>query len=911
MVETADEQAPRSGAMVRMSDQPPAVLPTLVLGELVPFPGPVVPVSLDVGSRREAVLQAKNNSGYLLLINRRAPRRDDPLTAPLNLLRTEDDADLSADGQELAEAAAEALAGMEQAERRSGTAPSGGAQRGDRAGSKKSSRLDAMRLEAEMLSLSDAADAEDDLPITDVGALNSVGVVARLIKVMRLGDERITALLQLQRRAQPIEILSQDPCLTVRVSYPAEVVRNDEEYQALYRQVRLQLQAFFGAHPTVSDDLKSAALAIDSPGTVADFVAQHLSRDTDERLALLEELNLTTRMRRALEVTLRELDLLTVGNRMSQEIRDKVEKHQRDFLLREQLKAIRSELGEEKDPSALAQQELREKLDKAKLPPHARLRADEELTRLALLPSESPEHHVVRSYIECIAQLPWSQKSEDIRDLQRARAILDEDHYGLEEVKERITEFLAVHQLNPDKIGTLLCFSGPPGVGKTSLGKSIARAMGRKFYRFSVGGMRDEAEIKGHRRTYVGAMPGRILQALRQVKTNNPVFMLDELDKMGSDWRGDPASALLEVLDPAQNNSFGDHYLDLSFDLSRIMFIATANIASEIPPALRDRLEIIELSGYIPEEKLSIANRYLLPRQRKEHGLRPGQLQVGAPTMRRVILDYTHEAGVRELNRQIGRLCRKRAVKVVDGDRSNQRIAASELRRLLGPPKKHDDFLSRRPPPGVARGLAWTPVGGAVLTIEAALIPGKGNVKVTGQLGDVMNESANLAVSYVKMRAVQLGVDLSLLKEHDIHLHFPAGAVKKDGPSAGITVTTALISLLTKRRVAANLAMTGEITLQGNVLPVGGVREKVVAARAEGLRTLILPSANRADVGEIPPYVSKSIRFIYADTYQDVVRAAFDLGAPARPTARSTKRRDVLPPRRRSAKSQRVARSGA
>ena len=887
-------------ALVRLVDQPPVELPTVVLEDLVPFPGPVVPVALESSERREAVLHAKNNNGFFLLINRRGMRQDSDLPKAVQAVE-----------QSLRQHDGQLHSGRE------ADAPSSGP----------------------VLRPDNEAEAPEINGPLSLSVLSPIGIVARLMKVVRLGEDRLTALVHLMRRAQPVEIVSLEPFPTLRVMYPTEFISNEEAFQSIFRQVRLNLQAFFEAHPTVTEELKGAAMAIDVPATVADFVAQHLSRDFKERLDFLAELDLAERMRHALEVTLRELDLLTVGNRISQEIREKVEKHQRDFLLREQLKAIRAELGEEKDPAALAIAELKIKLDKAGLSKVARSRADEELARLQLLPTESPEHNVVRSYIEWIASLPWTKLSEDNADVRQARIILDEDHFGLEEVKERIVEFLAVHQLNPNKPGSLLCFAGPPGVGKTSLGQSIARALGREFYRFSVGGMRDEAEIKGHRRTYIGSLPGRILQGLRQVQTANPVFMIDELDKMGNDWRGDPSSALLEVLDPAQNCNFVDHYLDLPFDLSRVMFIATVNIQTELPAALRDRLEIIDLPGYIPEEKLEIAWRYLVPRQREAHGLSRKQLQISRPTLRRIVAEYTHEAGVRELDRTISKLCRKRAVAVVasltsgskgskdlakdsgkDSGKQGKEVAkeaAKEAKHgksplnghdtaepapqvfetigplmlpsFLGPPKKHDDRLQRRPVPGVAVGLAWTPVGGDVLFIEAVAMPGKGNVKVTGHLGDVMKESTKLAMTYVQTRAALLGIHLEVFKVFDFHLHFPAGAVPKDGPSAGITITTALVSLLTQRPIKPRLAMTGEITLQGEVLPVGGIREKVVAARRAGVRIVVLPERNQADIEEIPKEVRQKLTFVFASSYATVLRAAFEAGwDPRQVTARAS-----------------------
>ena len=848
----ANKNDNKPGALVRVLEQPPALVPAIVLDDMVPFPGPVVPVLLGSQLRREAILHAKSGSGFILLVNRRRDENSQDL--PRQVTMVED-----ALAQDSREGAVTELRHLEAT----------------------TAHLD----------LNEGGDDEQqrERPPLDLQSLNSVGILARLMKVVRLPDERLSALVHLMRRASPIEVTQIEPFPMLQVMYPAEVVKDDDEFQALYRQVRVNLQAFFTAHPAVSDDLKVAALSIDVPGHVADFVAQHLSRDYAERLAFLTELDLGGRMRRALEVTIRELDLLTVGNRISQEIRDKVEKHQRDFLLREQLRAIRSELGEEKDPAQLAIAELQKKLDKAGLSKDARTRADEELKRLSLLPSESPEHNVVRSYLEWIASLPWSTMSIDHHDIVRARKILDEDHYGLEEIKQRIIEFLAVHQLNPKKSGTLMCFAGPPGVGKTSLGQSIARALGREFYRFSVGGMRDEAEIKGHRRTYIGAMPGRILQGLRQVKTANPVFMLDELDKMGNDWRGDPSSALLEVLDPAQNHAFMDHYLDLPFDLSRVMFIATVNIQTEIPGPLRDRLEIIDLPGYIPEEKLEIAQRYLVPRQRKEHGLTKSQFQMSRAAVKRIIGEYTHEAGVRELERVVGKVCRKRAIAVVTKKKDGARVGPDDLTSLLGAPKMFEDRLAGRHAPGVVLGLAWTPAGGDVLFIEAVAMPGKGRRKVTGQLGDVMNESTEIAASYVESRAQAFEIDPQVFKTRDLHLHFPAGAVKKDGPSAGVTVTTAIISLLKNVPVRPRLAMTGEMTLRGEVLPVGGIREKVVAARRAGVRHIIVPERNRADVEEIPEGLRKQIQFYFASDYKQVLEVAFSSAGQLLPTAKDAK----------------------
>jgi len=897
-----DENSKPTGALVRVADQPPSEAPCIVLDELVPFPGPVVPLLLEREERRDAVLFAKNSSGFLVLVNRLVANRQGPVsTVGLGAQ--------AAAAVEVAERVGEA----EGAAGRPPSAPAPTRESGTRPASRKKGRggparrsghpgergatgakvdggapLDALLRDA----LGEPMAVSVPL-VTQLKELAPIGILARLVRVFRLPDDRLSALVQLVGRVRLMAITQQEPFPKLRLLFPPEVIHDEEQAQAIVRQVRTNLQAFFEAHPNAGDEMKVAALNIESPALLADFVAQHLARDYEERLSFMVELDVGKRLRRALEVTIRELDLLTIGNRISQEIRDKVEKHQREYLLREQLKAIRTELGEEKDPATLAITELSRKLDAVGLPALARTRADEELKRLQLLPPESPEHGIVRSYLDWIASLPWSKQSLDSTDFAHAQAVLDADHYGLTDVKARILEFLAVRQLNPKKAGSLMCFAGPPGVGKTSLGQSIAAALGRQFYRFSVGGMRDEAEIKGHRRTYVGAMPGRILQGLKQCGTANPVFMLDELDKIGSDWRGDPSSALLEVLDPAQNTGFIDHYLDLPFDLSRVMFIATVNIKTEIPDALRDRLEVIDLPGYIPEEKLQIAKRYLLPRQRREAGLSTRLLNLTPNALSGIIGEYTHEAGVRELERQIGRVCRKRAAEVVRGAKGVQRIGPEELALVLGPPKIQPDHLVRRSAPGVALGLAWTPVGGEVLFIESVLMPGKGLLKLTGQLGEVMSESAALAVSYVRSRAAELHIDAKVFTDTDVHVHFPAGAVKKDGPSAGITVTTAIISLLTNRAVVPRLAMTGEMTLRGEVLPVGGVREKVVAARRAGVRRVLLPERNRADVAEIPPEVRAQMEFIYASTYDDVLAVAFGKSGASRvkPARRAKERK--------------------
>ena len=662
---------PTSNALVPLEDDPPAILPAIILDDMVPYPGPIVPLMLDTKVRRDAVLHAKSNNGFFILLNRLAGANEQSEQTVENLQQA----------QELAQQ----LANLEQ--------------------------FQEIEITVEKLP-EDVPAAVEPLSLED---LATVGVMTRVLRIFQMPDKKLTALIQLMRRAQPIDLIKNKPFPIVRVIYPLEIVSDQKTFDATYGQVRNTLSRFLNDHPNISDEIKMAAMGIDNPSLLADFVAQHLSRDFAERIRFLVELDLAERIKMALEVVIRELDLLTVGNRISEEIREKIEKHQREFFLREQMKSIRTELGEEKDPATVTVDELRAKLVEAGPPDNVMERAEHELGRLQLIPTESPEHNVIRTYVEWIANLPWSKTTEDSKDLAQARIILDKQHYGLKDIKERIVEFLAVRILNPDHKGSLLCFAGPPGVGKTSLGKSIAEALGREFYRFSVGGMRDESEIKGHRRTYVGAMPGRLLHAMKQVGVANPVIMLDEIDKMGSDWRGDPSSAMLEVLDPAQNSGFLDHYLDLPFDLSRVMFIATANVKSNIPGPLLDRLEVIDLPGYIPDEKVEIGVRHLLPRQRQRHGLARKHLNLGKTTMRRLVREYTHEAGVRELDRQIGKLCRKRATAIVAGDDYVAAVKGDDVIKMLGPPKIHDERITRFRVPGVALGLAWTPVGGEVL----------------------------------------------------------------------------------------------------------------------------------------------------------------------------------------------------
>lgn len=906
--EDGSAQAASSSKRGRRRNALPSEMATIVLEGMIPFPGPIAPILLDSPVRSEAVLCARRTHGHFLLLNRRMGATEGLGEEGSTLdLEEQDGLSQASEALELeshyvvddGEARIVVTTAAEEEDERdeAEAAHAAHAASNHGMGGGLDSRAVTLLREAEEVSdaellgaersqdLSDAdvrkadkkneAAASDRSSEVDMDDFEPIGIVARIVKVIRLPDDRVSALVQLVTRAEVLECGGPAVSPIVSVRYPEDKGRKDRRRRALMRQLRMHLKSFFDAHSGISEDMKIAALSLEYDGNLADFVAQHLSRTHAERRSFLRAVDVRDRLELALEVALRELDLLTVGNRISQEIRDKVEKHQREFLLREQLKSIRGELGEEKDPTAMAVKEIREALAKRTLPEAAQARADQELRRLEMLPSESPEFNMVRTYLETLAALPWGVFIEEKQDLVDARAVLDADHHGLEEVKDRIVEFLAVRQLNPSAGGSLLCFAGPPGVGKTSLGESIARALGRSFYRFSVGGMRDEAEIKGHRRTYVGAMPGRILQGLRQAKSANPVILLDEIDKMGSDWRGDPSSALLEVLDSAQNHDFSDHYLEIPFDLSRVMFIATANVKGAIPDALRDRLEIIDLPGYIPEEKLEIAHQHLVPRQRKAHGLKPAQLRIGKPVLKRLIREYTHEAGVRELQRMIASLCRKQAVSVVTGSVQKGSLKADDLVEILGPPTHHDDPLNRLHSPGVALGLAWTSAGGEVLTIEAAAMAGKGRIRVTGRLGEVMSESVQLAMSYVRSQAQDLGLESKILDVLDLHIHFPSGAVPKDGPSAGVTIATAIVSLLAQTIPKRRLAMTGELTLRGEVLPVGGIREKVVAARRVGVRTVVLPASNRADAEKIPEEVRERLSFVYAESFDDVLAEVF------------------------------------
>jgi ATP-dependent Lon protease len=655
--------------------------------------------------------------------------------------------------------------------------------------------------------------------------------------------------------------------------------------------------------PNIPDEAKVVLEQIDAPGGLADFLAANLPLPSDEKQELLETLDVPTRLRRIAEILNAQLEVLELSNKIQTEVRQKMEKSQREYFLNEQMKAIQRELGRGDDRMAEIN-ELRRRIDDAGMPELVLRQVTRELDRLANIPAASPEHTVIRTYVDLMSELPWSKSTTDKLDIRRARRVLDEDHYDLDEIKKRILEYLAVRKLKPDTKGPILCFVGPPGVGKTSLGRSIARALGRNFIRISLGGMRDEAEIRGHRRTYIGAMPGRIIQEIRKSGANNPVFMLDEVDKIGQDFRGDPSSALLEVLDPAQNDTFSDHYVDAPFDLSKVMFIATANHMDPVPPALRDRMEVITLAGYTEREKLHIARKYLVPRQISENGLTRKRIRFSNDALVRIINDHTREAGVRNLERSVGAICRAVAARIAGGSRKVFAIDPAAVRRILGPQKYKPEQAELTHLTGVATGLAWTPVGGAILFVEATAMNGRGGLLLTGQIGDVMKESAQAALSYVKAHAVQLGLGEVDFTKIDVHVHVPAGAIPKDGPSAGVAILSAIVSLLRGEPIQKRMAMTGEITLRGQVLPVGGLKEKVLAAHQAGITTILLPRDNDKDVksADVPKDVRDAVKLIYCSRMRDVIRHALALTPATRqkktPAKKKAKRRT---PRAKSA----------
>ncbi|HLL76503.1 MAG TPA: endopeptidase La [Pyrinomonadaceae bacterium] len=706
--------------------------------------------------------------------------------------------------------------------------------------------------------------------------LYGVGTLV-MVKRMFRGDDALQIIVQGTERVRVIDWVQSTPHLRARVQIlPPLVTKDQEEVEALQRNVRTLVERALAMMPQVPPEIRAAVLGANDPVQVAYFLASVLNLGAEQEQRMLEADTADELLRLAHARLAREVEILQIRSRIATEAQSEMDKAQRDYILRQQLKAIQKELGEDEGGEAADAAAMRERLAEADLPDDVRKEADRELRRMERLPAAAPDYHVIRTYLEFILELPWRKSSEDKLDLEEARRILDEDHYGLEDIKERILEFLAVVKLRPDSKSPILLFVGPPGVGKTSLGRSIARAMGRQFERFSLGGMRDEAELRGHRRTYIGAMPGRIIQSLRRAGVNNPVMMLDEIDKLGNDYRGDPASALLEVLDPQQNHSFRDHYLDLPFDLSKVFFIATANQLGPIPAPLRDRMEIIGLSGYSYQEKLHIARQYLIPRQTVENGLTPGQLTVTDEAVMLIAERYTREAGVRQLERAIGSVARKAALKIAKGEVPDVNIDEADVREMLGPPRFYPEQARKDLPAGVATGMAWTEMGGQILFIEATLLPGGSGLTLTGQLGDVMQESARAARSYLWSHAAEFGIDPDMFKSYGVHLHVPAGAIPKDGPSAGVAMTAALASLFTGRRVNYNTAMTGEITLSGQVFPVGGIKEKVLAAHRAGVRRVVIPARNEADLEDLPAEVRDELEIVLVARISEAVEAALD-----------------------------------
>ena len=704
-------------------------------------------------------------------------------------------------------------------------------------------------------------------------SLYQVGTAGLLLQMLKMPDGGARIIVRGLERVRIIEVLGQDPLIRARVEPIQETVADSVELQALTRSVIELFQRVVSLVPNVPDEVKVILVNITDPGRLADFVAANLSLSLEDRQAVLETADVSERLQRIVELLKREVETLEMASKIQSQVHDEIAKTQREYYLREQMKAIQRELGQEDDRTAEVE-DLRAKIEAAKLPEEARQEADRELERLQKIPPASAEYTVVRTYLDWLIALPWNVSTTDNLDIDRAARVLDEDHHDLAKVKDRIVEFLAVRKLRPETKSPILCFVGPPGVGKTSLGRSIARAMERKFMRMSLGGVRDEAEIRGHRRTYIGALPGRILQGIRRAGSNNPVFMLDEVDKLGTDFRGDPSSALLEVLDPEQNFSFVDHYIDVPFDLSRVMFITTANLLDPIPPALRDRMEVIELPGYAEHDKMAIAKAYLIPRQVEENGLTGRGVTFDDAAVLRIIRQYTREAGVRNLERELGTVCRKIARDVARGKTGAQTVKPARIPKFLGPPKFEPEARERLKEPGVAIGLVWTATGGDILFIESSIMPGQSRLTLTGQLGEVIKESAQAALTYIRAHAGELGINTDFYKDRDIHIHFPSGAIPKDGPSAGVTIAASLVSLLSGRRVRSDIAMTGEITLRGRVLPVGGIKEKVLAAHRAGLRRIILPKRNLKDLEDVPADIRAELDIIPADTLNDVISSA-------------------------------------
>ncbi len=707
----------------------------------------------------------------------------------------------------------------------------------------------------------------------DEDDLYTIGSVGTILKMLKFPDESIRVLVRGLRRVRIKNYVDKEPFFRAQIEPLENELAPAVKLDALVQNIRQQFGKLIEGSPILPRETQVAAQNIDDPGMLADFVATNLNLKLEDMQVVLETLDVSMRLDKVARLLNREIQVLELGSKIQDEIKSQIDQSQREYYLRQQMKAIKKELGED-DASSREMEELAKRIEDAKMPEDARKEADKELGRLSRMHPESAEYTVARTYLDWLCELPWDKSTKDNLDIVSVRAVLDEDHYALDKAKERILEFLAVRKLKEDMKGPILCFVGPPGVGKTSLGRSIARAMGRNFERLSLGGVRDEAEIRGHRRTYVGALPGRIIRALRKTSSNNPLIMLDEVDKLGADFRGDPTSALLEVLDPEQNNTFTDHYLDMPFDLSKVLFITTANLLDPIPGPLRDRMEVLELPGYIVEEKVEIAKRHILPKQLDAHGITTKHVEFSDEAINLIVESYTREAGVRNMEREVANVCRKIAMRVATGSEDKVVVREAEVQEFLGPEKFMPELAERTELPGVAIGLAWTAAGGEILFIEATKMSGGKKFTITGKLGEVMNESAQAAFSFIRSKTKELEIEDDFFNKWDIHMHVPAGAIPKDGPSAGITLATALASLLTDRPVVSDLAMTGEITLRGKILPVGGVKEKILAAARTGIGRIILPSRNEKDLVDVPPEVLEKLKIIFADNVEDVLKLA-------------------------------------
>ena len=737
------------------------------------------------------------------------------------------------------------------------------------------SALEEAMVHDRLIMLSTQKDAQNDQPQAE--DIFPIGTVAEIKQLLKLPGGTIRVLVEGLHRAEIISFEEEDPYYKVEIEEFNVFEGKTPEVEALTRSVNHQFEQWVKLSKKIPSETMMSVVTVEDPGRLADLIASHLSLKIEDKQVLLDAVGVKERLEKLCDIIAREMEILELEKKINVRVRKQIEKTQKEYYLREQLKAIQKELGDKDDRMAEVD-EYRQRMKEQELPKEVADRINKEIERLEKMPPMVAESAVIRTYLDCLLALPWNTETVDSLDVETAEAILAEDHYGLEKVKERILEYLSIRQLTKSMKGPILCLVGPPGVGKTSIARSIARSMERKFVRVSLGGVRDEAEIRGHRRTYVGAMPGRIIQGVRTGGTKNPVFLLDEVDKMNADFRGDPSSALLEVLDPEQNNTFSDHYVDLPFDLSRILWVVTANIMHNIPRPLLDRMEIISIPGYTEEEKIQIAKRYLIPKQMREHGLTEKEVVFSEGTVQKVIRDYTREAGVRNLERTIATLCRKTARQIVQNKRTTVKITTQNLHTFVGAPKYRHAQAEQKHEVGVATGLAWTEVGGDVLATEVSIMKGKGKLTLTGKLGEVMRESAQAGFSYIRTKALALGIDEEFHEKMDIHIHLPEGAIPKDGPSAGITMATAVASALTGKPVRSDVAMTGEITLRGRVLPVGGIKEKVLAAHRAGIKTIIMPKENKRDLDEIPVNVKRNLEFVLVDHMDDVLKHAMVTG---------------------------------